>query len=201
MHEPRAAGSSCRPTCRCRTTPRCRPTTGGFCHHRASARCRRPRVRYRSSGPSKHCLMPVVKIPASEWPPLTARTTLDFVVAADLPRPLLHPSSSGVPRLKEGRRHSGEGARPWARQPCLPTTGWPHGWPHGWPPTDRIPRQIDGIPNCACMLGTTGLFSHSWPPPARLDLSRQNGWSFAQSVAYRCERLFSVISEKSTCPG
>ena len=46
---------------------------------------------------------------------------------------------------------------------------------------------------------STGSFSHSFLPP--LDLSRQTGWSFAQSVAYRCVRLFTVISEKSTCLG
>ena len=34
-----------------------------------------------------------------------------------------------------------------------------------------------------------------------MDLSHQTGWSFAQSVTYRCVRLFTVISEKSTCLG
>ena len=42
----------------------------------------------------------------------------------------------------------------------------------------------------------TGLFSHSSPPLTEMDRSRQTGWS----VAYRCVRLFTVISEKSTAP-
>ena len=48
---------------------------------------------------------------------------------------------------------------------------------------------------------TTGLFSHSRSPPTRLDLLLESGWSFAQSVAYRCARLVTVISEKYTCLG
>ena len=108
--------------------------------------------------------------------------------AAPRPRALIF-SFGGIVDAAGGDADGGRGAPPCGAGPALSHAG---GGVKTMVKTIYFLKNNSKIQGCSVNSRST---------PARLDLLLESGWSFAQSVAYRCERLFTVISEKSTCLG